>query len=214
MPNTRRQKAKARRSSEADILSDMENTDVLLGIPDLAENRFDFDSMSEWSHGQNERQSRKTNSQEIENRKYPGNSNHNNISVESANNLRDEMNFRILQEMNGLMNTLNTQIQEGISQTIDTQFLPRIQNTIRQVQNANANNRKMKVRCFSIECLFHTEGQENGTLFLVSVVHSVAQRTLWYFCSGLGSYVVTTISNFLRSRRDIDQKTSPDYFSI
>ena len=59
MPSTRRQKAKARRSREADIVSDMENMDILLGTPDLAENRLDFDLVSKRSY----RQTRDTNSQ-------------------------------------------------------------------------------------------------------------------------------------------------------
>ena len=100
MPSTRRQKAKARRSREADILSDMENMDILLGNPNLAENRLDFDLVSERSY----RQTRDTNSQENENR----------TTSENANDLRNEMNMRISQEMNGLMSTVNSQIQRAI----------------------------------------------------------------------------------------------------
>ena len=33
MPNTRRQKIKARRSREADLMSDIEHMDVMLGSP-------------------------------------------------------------------------------------------------------------------------------------------------------------------------------------
>ena len=50
MPSTRRQKAKARRSREADIMSDIENMDVLIGNPNLTENRLDFDIASERSY--------------------------------------------------------------------------------------------------------------------------------------------------------------------
>ena len=52
MPSTRRQKAKARRSREADNMSAVENMDILLGNPRMTENRIDFDNTSERSFGQ------------------------------------------------------------------------------------------------------------------------------------------------------------------
>ena len=46
MPSTRRQKAKARRSREADIMSDNENMDVMLGSSRLGELNKDLDSFA------------------------------------------------------------------------------------------------------------------------------------------------------------------------
>ena len=86
MPSTRRQKARARSSSEADILSDIGNMDVLLGKPGLAENRLHFDLSSERSFGR----TRDTNLQEIEIR----------TASENTNDQRNEMNLRNSEEMN------------------------------------------------------------------------------------------------------------------
>ena len=80
MPSTRRQKVKARRSREADILSDVKNMDIFFGNPNLVENRLDFDLMSERSF----RQTRDTNSQENEIR-----------TAENTNDLRIDVNMSI-----------------------------------------------------------------------------------------------------------------------
>ena len=130
MPSTRRQKAKARRSREADIMSDVENLDFLLGNPRLTENRTDSDITSEGSFGH----TGETNSQEIEIR----------TSSENANELRNEMNLRISQEMDGLMSAVNSQIQKAIHEAINTQILPQIQNTFRHVQNTSASAKNVR----------------------------------------------------------------------
>ena len=46
MPSTRRQKAKSRRSREADIMSDYENMDVMLGSGRLDDLNEDIDSLT------------------------------------------------------------------------------------------------------------------------------------------------------------------------
>ena len=127
MPSTRRQKAKARRSREADIMSDIENMDVLIGNPNLTENRLDFDITSERSNSN----ARGSQSQENEIR----------TASDNTNELRNELNLRISQEMDSLMFSVNSQIQRTINEAINSQILPQIQNSIRQVQGSNANNR-------------------------------------------------------------------------
>ena len=46
MPSTRSKKAKVRRSSEADMLSDMENMDVMLGSAEYNQIERDVDQMT------------------------------------------------------------------------------------------------------------------------------------------------------------------------
>ena len=103
----------------------------------LVENKFESDR----SYGQTEKQPRKINPQENEIRNFPRSDNHYNISVENANSLRDEMNYRILQVMDGLMKNIITQIQKTISGTINRQVLPQIQITIKHVQGANVDDK-------------------------------------------------------------------------
>ena len=54
MPSTRRQKTKARKSREADLLSDIENMDVMLGSPHFGD--LEGEIRGEFGDG-NERQS-------------------------------------------------------------------------------------------------------------------------------------------------------------
>ena len=108
MPSTRRQKAKARRSREADIMSDIENMDVLIGNPNLTENRLDFDIASERSNSN----ARGSQSQENEIR----------TASDNTNELRNELNLRISQEMDSLMFSVNSQIQRTINEAINSQI--------------------------------------------------------------------------------------------
>ena len=99
--------------------------DVLLRNPNLAQDRLDFDLMSERSY----RQTRDTISQENEVR----------TTSENGNDIRNEVNMRISQEMDGLISTVNSQIQRAVHEAISSQVLPQIQNTLRQTQNASGN---------------------------------------------------------------------------
>ena len=49
MPSTRRQKAKSRRSREADMLSDYENMVIMLGVNTLGNQDKDMDSFTDAS---------------------------------------------------------------------------------------------------------------------------------------------------------------------
>ena len=122
----------ARRSQEADILSDVEKMDILLGNPNLTETQPDFDFTSERPFGT----TRESNSQENEIR----------ATSEITNNLRKRMNLRTSQQMDGLMSTVNWQIQRAIHEAMNAQVLPQIQNTIRQVQNVNVGNGNVQVK--------------------------------------------------------------------
>ena len=50
MPSTRSKKAKARRSREADIMSDIENMDVMLGTGEYNQIEKDIDQMTGFSN--------------------------------------------------------------------------------------------------------------------------------------------------------------------
>ena len=140
MPTTRKQK-KARKSREAEMLSDIENLDIMLGG-----NHFDRNERNE---SVNSNQAGRPESlfgdefgDENENEfPNPGNNGpspntelgHNSIrecsSVE-INRLSSELNSRISREMDEMMNSVSVQIQRAINEAISSQILPQIQNAV------------------------------------------------------------------------------------
>ena len=65
--------------------------------------------------------------------------------LENANNLRDEMNYKIMQEMDGVMKTVSTQLQRTISDVINKEVFPGIQNSIECSQSTNVEDRNGQV---------------------------------------------------------------------
>ena len=140
MPTTRKQK-KTRKSREAEMLSDIENLDIMLGG-----NHFDRNERNE---SVNSNQAGRPESlfgdefgDENENEfPNPGNNGpspntelgHNSIrecsSVE-INRLSSELNSRISREMDEMMNSVSVQIQRAINEAISSQILPQIQNAV------------------------------------------------------------------------------------
>ena len=140
MPTTRKQK-KARKSRGLEILSDIENLDIMLG-----ENHFNTREREGRLNSNLPRGSRSFASNEYENEdgnmsrnqricnsrikaKFDHNSATGNSSAE-INRLSSELNSRISREMDEMMNSVNVQIQRAISDAISTQVLPQIQNVI------------------------------------------------------------------------------------
>ena len=101
---------------------------ILLRNPRSTEKRLDFDLAYERSFG------------------HTGEENEIRNTSEKANNLRSEMNTRIAQEMDGLLSTVNSQMQRAIHGDINTQVLSQIQNTIRTVQNVNVGLKTCELR--------------------------------------------------------------------
>ena len=140
MPTTRKQK-KARKSRGLEMLSDIENLDIMLG-----ENHFGTREKEGSLNSNLPRRSRSFASNESENEdgnigrshrnidsrmnaEYDRNSVTGNSSAE-LNRLSSELNSRISREMDEMMNSVSVQIQRAISDAISTQVLPQIQNVI------------------------------------------------------------------------------------
>ena len=140
MPTTRKQK-KARKSRGLEMLSDVENIDVMLG-----ENHFNAREREGSLNSNLPRRSRSFASNESENEngnvgrnqendhfrtntEYDRNSITANSSAE-INRFSNELNSRISREMDEMMNSVSVQIQRAISDAISTQVLPQIQNVM------------------------------------------------------------------------------------
>ena len=140
MPTTRKQK-KARKSRGLEILSDIENLDIMLG-----ENHFDGTERDESLERTSTMRQESITSNNLENEglgPYAGYGNHragtsaihgqNSASIDSQaeiNKLSSEINSRISREMDEMMNSVSSQIQRAINDAINNQVLPQIQDVI------------------------------------------------------------------------------------
>ena len=137
MPTTRKQK-KARKSRGQDILSNIENFDIVLGgnhfdreeSEDIILARMQKSESCNASDNQenlhsNARENRLGNSTE-----YGKNSTDASSSAE-LNKLSGELNLRISREMDEMMNSVSVQIQRALKDAISNQILPQIHNAFK-----------------------------------------------------------------------------------
>ena len=140
MPTTRKQK-KARKSRGLEILSDIENLDIMLG-----ENHFNDTERDRSLDGTSIRRQESITSNNLESEVMNSHSDHRNLGVGTSanygqnsasidsqaeiNKLSSELNSRISREMDEVMNSVSSQIQRAINDAINNQVLPQIQNVI------------------------------------------------------------------------------------
>ena len=135
MPSTRKQKAKARKSRELDMLSDYGNMDVMLGEGNSNSLKRELDSLINAPEGPQDFRSfpkRENSSQEnevrdIDSRNEPVGESR---LLESINMLSGEMNARMSREMETMMDLLHSQISSAISSVISERIIPEIQNMV------------------------------------------------------------------------------------
>ena len=132
MPSTRKPKAKERRSRQLDIMSDVENVDIMLGSYDRdderaerSESELNLDSGSNRLHqnpnlvGEDFRSLLNTNSRE-----------NSEVTVETTRLINEEISNQMSRRLNEIKSSLNSQIQNAISAAIADTVLPSIQNTL------------------------------------------------------------------------------------
>ena len=140
MPTTRKQK-KARKSRGLEILSDIENLDIMLG-----ENHFKGTERDGSLDSTSVRRHESIMSNNLDEREENPYSDHRNSNIRSSadygqnsadmnsqteiNRLSSELNSRISREMDEMMSNVSSQIQRAMNEAISTQVLPQIQNVI------------------------------------------------------------------------------------
>ena len=132
MPSTRKQKAKERHSRQLDMLSDVENVDIMLGSYSIdeeennaSENEVNLDSGSNRPQqssnviGEGFRSLLNTNSRE-----------NSEITIETTRLINEEISNQMSRKLNEIKTSLNSQIQEAITDAITSTVLPSILNTL------------------------------------------------------------------------------------
>ena len=134
MPSTRRQKAKARKSKEMDMLSDMDNLDVMIGSENPLERELAdvIDQSSINGDIETDSHSRNDLGDFIQ-----GNEPHGRNDIrQSFETLSNEFNLRLSQEMDSMMAMVHSQINRAISTAISEKVLPEIQNIVSSMSSS------------------------------------------------------------------------------
>ena len=133
MLSTRKQKAKARKSRELDMLPDYGNMDVMLGEGNSNSIKRELDSLINVPERQQDfqsfpnRGSQENEIRDIDSRNEPVRESR---LVESINMLSGEMNARMSREMEAMMDLMQSQISRAISSAIRERIIPEIQNMV------------------------------------------------------------------------------------
>ena len=146
MPSTRRQKAKEKRSRQSDMMSDIENLDVMLGNYSNSEirDRNTVDQIEidpESSRRQPGFSHEESNYRSLLNTNLSENSE---ITVETSRAISSEISSQMSRKLEEMKSDLNSHIMEVINSAIDEKILPSIENVI--VNHRECKNAKLDLR--------------------------------------------------------------------
>ena len=132
MPSTRKQNAKERRSRQMDLMSDVENVDIMLGSysRDDEENNGSENGRNLDSGSSRPQQNSNVIGEDV--RSIPNTNSRENseITIETTRMISEEIYNQMSRKLNEIKTSLNFQIQDAISNAITKKILPSIQNTL------------------------------------------------------------------------------------
>ena len=184
MPSTRRQKAKARKSKEMDMLSDMDNLDVMIGsenplereLADVIDQSSINGDIEIGSHSRNDLGNF-----------IQGNEPHGRNDIrQSFETFSNEFNLRLSQEMDSMMAMVHSQINRAISTAISEKVLPEIQNIVSSMSSSGNRDTEMSMSPSSQENRENSSGLKTKLLKKDSRSVGDLRDT-----TGRGSYMVT-----------------------
>ena len=139
MPSTRKQKAKERRSRQLDIMSDVENVDVMLGSYSRDdENNASEDGMNLDLESNRLQQSSNVIGEDFRSLLNTNSRENSQVTIETTRIISDEVSNQISRRLNEINTSLNFQIQDAISNAITEKILPSIQNTLEMQGRPNS----------------------------------------------------------------------------
>ena len=128
MPSTRRQKAKARRSREMDMLSDYDNLDVMLGNENNNPIERELAEAIDQSSAHGDGDTNVYHENELRDYLHENAPLRQNEVRQSFEAFSSEFNLRLSQEMESMMSIMHSQINRAISTAIAERVIPEIQN--------------------------------------------------------------------------------------
>ena len=132
MPSTRKQKAKERRSRQLDMLSDVENVDIMLGSYTRGdeENNVSEDGVNLDSGCSRPQQSSNLLGEDFRSLLNTNSRENSDIAIETTRLINEEISNQLSRKLNEIKTSLNSQIQDAITAAITSTVLPSIQNTL------------------------------------------------------------------------------------
>ena len=145
MPSTRRQKAKARKSREMDMLSDIENMDVMLGNGGSNPIERELTDAIEQSSVQGDVESNEHLGNQYTSFAYENNLPRQDDIRQSLETFSNEFNLRLSQEMDSMMSMMHSQINRAISNAIAERVIPEIQNIVSSMSSSGNRDTEASV---------------------------------------------------------------------
>ena len=131
MPSTRKQKAEERRSRQLDIMSDVENVDVMLGSYSINNEENDLGKKDMNLDSESSRPQRNSNVTGEDSRSLLTNSRENSeAKIETTRLINEEIANQMSKKLNEIKTSLSSQIQNAITAAITDTVLPSIQKTL------------------------------------------------------------------------------------
>ena len=130
LPSTKRQKAKARKSRELDMMSDMDNLDVMLENGNSNPIKRELADATEQSSVQGDIETDLHHRGDYRDFTCKNDSFRQNDVRQSFETFSNEFNPRLSQEMDSTMSMMHSQINRAISTAIAERVIPEIQNIV------------------------------------------------------------------------------------
>ena len=140
MLSTRKQKAKARKSREMDMMSDYDKLDVMLGNDNNNPIERELADAIEQSSAHGDANTNTYHREEYGNFSYENDSIRQNDVRQSFEALSNEFNLRLSQEMYSMMSRMHSQINRAITTAIAERVIPEIQNIANSMLSAGHRN--------------------------------------------------------------------------
>ena len=142
MPSTRKQKAKEKRSRQSDVMSDIENLDVMLGAysrNDLVEDENNTEPEVDLESGRHQRSDGQTenNFRSLLNTNPSENSE---VTVETNRLINSEISSQMSRKLEELKTDLNSHIFDVINSALEERVLPSIKNALETKNSAKNVN--------------------------------------------------------------------------
>ena len=189
MPSTRRQKAKARKSREMDMMSDTDNSDVMLGNANSSPIEREIADAFEQSSVQGDIETDLHKRGDYRDFTCENDSFRQNDDRQSFETFSNEFKLRLSQEMDSMMTMMHSPTNRAISAVIVERVIPEIQNIVSSMSSLGNRDTEASMSPNSQENRESTSGLKTK----ITKKDSQSARDL-RDTTGRGSY---TIRNFL-----------------
>ena len=137
MPSTRKQKAREKRSRQSDVMSDIENLDVMLGSYQRENNEFRGENNENTlDQRSDEREGQDRNVEDYQTFLNNNPSENSCLTIETSRFISSEISSQMSRKFQEMQTSLNSQILDVINTANDTRELPSIKNAVRRQNSA------------------------------------------------------------------------------